>query len=319
MKLLIVIVNYKTPELVIDCLQSLTHELPRVPGTRVVVTDNASADGSVEKISAAIAKNHWDWVTLMPLDTNGGFAFGNNRGIEPALKSEHLPQYIYLLNPDTVVLPDALMELVKFMDEHEDVGIAGGRVLNPDMTVRNSVFRFHCVLSELENSVRLGFVTRMLQNHVIASAPPDLPTKVDWVSGASMIVRREVFDKIGLLDDRYFMYYEETDLCLRAARAGFATWYVPASKIIHLVGQSSGVTGTKKAIKRRPRYWFESRHRYFRLHYGAIRAMMADLLWAGGFAVHTILQKLRGKPRTDPPWLLWDFVRYNFRAYLKKL
>ena len=74
MKLLIVIVNYKTPELVVDCLQSLTHEVPRVPGTRVVVTDNASGDGSVEKISAAIAKNHWDWVTLMPLESNGGFA-----------------------------------------------------------------------------------------------------------------------------------------------------------------------------------------------------------------------------------------------------
>src|SRR4051812_8721275 len=168
MKLLIVIVNYKTPDLVVECLESLTSEITTVPGTRVIVTDNASGDGSVEKINAATAKHHWDWVTVMPLECNGGFAYGNNRAIEPALRTEHPPQYVFLLNPDTIVLPDALRQLVKFMDDHEDVGIAGGRVLNPDSSVRNSVFRFHSVLSEFEASIRLNFVTKALHNHVIA-------------------------------------------------------------------------------------------------------------------------------------------------------
>jgi GT2 family glycosyltransferase len=318
MKLLVVIVNYKTPDLVVECLASLANEIRLVNGvTRVVVTDNASGDGSPEKISAAIEKNHWTWASVMPLPTNGGFAFGNNRGIEPFLKDgAEKPQYVYLLNPDTVVLPDALRELVRFMDEHPEVGIAGGRAVNPDMTVRNSAFRFHTVLSELEGSLRLGVVSKLLKNRVVATPPPDEPKEVEWVSGASMMVRREVFEKVGLLDEGYFMYFEETDFCLRAKKAGLPCWYVPGSKIIHLVGQSSGVTGTKRTAKRRPAYWFKSRHRYFRQHYGVLKTLVADVLWTGGFAVGNVLQKLRGKPRTDPPWLWWDFVRYNIKDYL---
>ena len=317
MKLLVVIVNYKTPDLTVECLQSLAAEIPLVSGpTRVVVTDNASGDGSVEKIRAAIDQHHWNWASVMPLPINGGFAYGNNRGIEPALAADsEKPQYVYLLNPDTVVLPDALRELINFMEANPQVGLAGGRAVNPDGSVRNSAFRFHTVLSELEGSIRLGLVSKLLKEHIVASPPPDEPAQVEWVSGASMMVRREVFEKIGLLDEGYFMYFEETDFCLRASKAGWPTWYVPSSKIIHLVGQSSGVTGTKRTAKRRPAYWFKSRHRYFRRHYGAFRTLLADLLWTGGYAVGNILQKLRGKPRTDPPWLWWDFVRYNVKDY----
>ncbi len=315
MKLLIVIVNYRTPQLTIDCLQSLASEVKTVPGSRVIVTDNASGDGSVEQIQAAIDQHKWDWVTLMALAKNGGFAYGNNRGMEAAIKSSAPPQYVYLLNPDTVVLPDALRELVKFMDANPQVGIGGGRAVNPDGSVRNTAFRFHTVLSEVEGSIRLGAVSKLLSKHVVATTPPDEPAPVEWVSGASMMIRREVLDKIGLLDEGYFMYFEETDFCLRASRAGWPCWYVPSSKIIHLVGQSSGVTGAKRALKRRPAYWFESRHRYFRRHFGIFKTFLADVLWAGGYAISSTLTKLRGKPRTDPPWLLWDFVRYNLMSW----
>src|SRR6266480_1036527 len=188
MKLLVVIVNYRTADLTIDCLQSLDHEIKTVPGeTRVIVTDNASGDGSAEKIRAAIDQHNWTWATLMPLEKNGGFAYGNNAAIAPALKAEHPPQYVYLLNPDTIVLPDALRELVRFLDANPAVGIAGGRAVNPDWTVRNSAFRFHTVLSELEGSIRLGVVSKLLCRHVVASPPPEEPGRVDWVSGASMM------------------------------------------------------------------------------------------------------------------------------------
>ena len=102
MKLLIVIVNYKTPQLAIDCLQSLDHELTTVPGTRVIVTDNASGDGSAAAIRSAIEAHKWTWAEVMELPKNGGFAYGNNAAIAPALRSEHPPQYVYLLNPDTL-------------------------------------------------------------------------------------------------------------------------------------------------------------------------------------------------------------------------
>src|SRR5438067_11872719 len=176
MKLLVVIVNFRTADLTIDCLQSLDHELRTVPGLkRVVVTDNASGDGSVEKIQAAIDANHWDWASVMALPKNGGFAYGNNAAIAPALKGAHPPQYVYLLNPDTIVLPDALRELLRFLDAHPAVGIAGGRAVNPDWTVRNSAFRFHTVLSELESALRLSVVTKLLGRHVVATPPPEQP------------------------------------------------------------------------------------------------------------------------------------------------
>jgi N-acetylglucosaminyl-diphospho-decaprenol L-rhamnosyltransferase len=320
MKLLVVIVNYRTPDLTVECLRSLATEIATIPGpVRVVVTDNDSQDESVVKIQQAIESNNWaEWVTLMPLPSNGGFAYGNNRGMLPWLKGQDPPEYVYLLNPDTVVLTGALLELVKFMDEHRYCGIAGGRAVNPDGSVRNSAFRFHTVLSELEGSIRLGVVTKWLKQHVVATAPPETPQQVDWVSGASMMIRKEVFDCVGMLDEGYFMYYEETDFCLRAAKAGWPTWYVPTSRIIHLVGQSSGVTGQQRTGKRRPAYWFESRHRYYRRHYGALRTLAADFLWAGGYAVSSLLQKLRGRQRTDPPWLWWDFVRYNLKDYFRR-
>ena len=116
--LLIVIVNYKTPGLTIDCLRSLEPELAAVPSTRVVVTDNLSGGDSVQQIGAAIAANNWgSWATLMPLPRNGGFAYGNNEGIRPALESSDPPRYVWLLNPDTLVKPGAVRAMIDFLAE----------------------------------------------------------------------------------------------------------------------------------------------------------------------------------------------------------
>src|SRR5688500_797493 len=112
----------------------------------------------------------------------GIIAAWQNRGVDAARNSDaDKPQSVYLLNPATVVLPDALRELVRFMDAHPNVGIGGGRAVNPDGTVRNSAFRFHTVLSELEGSIRVGVVSRMLEKHVVASPPPEQPAQVEWV------------------------------------------------------------------------------------------------------------------------------------------
>jgi GT2 family glycosyltransferase len=324
MKLLVVIVNYTTADLTVACLESLAREIDSVAGgARVVVTDNASGDASVEAIRSAIDGHGWgSWATLVPLEKNGGFAWGNNRGIEPFLRTAgdgDKPQYVYLLNPDTVVLPGALKELIDFLDAHPQVGIAGGRAVQPDGAVLVSAFRFPSPASEFEASIRLGPVTRLLRARAVPVVPvPEEPVPVGWVAGASMMVRREVLEKIGLLDERYFMYYEEVDFCLRAARAGWPTWYVPASRIVHLVGQASGVTGEGRKLKRRPRYWFESRHRYFRQNFGAVPALAADMMFVAGLAVYGLMRLLRCKPPVDPPWLLWDFIRYNLTTWCNR-
>ena len=127
-----------------------------------------------------------------------------------------------------------------------------------------------------------------------------------------MIVRREVFDAIGLLDERYFMYFEEVDFCLRARRAGWPCWYVPESRVVHLVGQSSGVTDPKESRKRRPTYWFESRRRFLLANYGHFRTFLIDLAWASGFTTYRLRQFVQRKPDTSPSRMLRDFIRHNF-------
>lgn len=320
MKLQIVIVNYKTPELTIDCLRSIEPEIATVVGgCKVVVTDNASGDGSPEKISAAIAQNNWNtWVEFMPLPQNGGFAYGNNEGIRPALGSANPPEYFYLLNPDTRVIPGALKALVDFFEAHPRAGIVGSRIENEDGSVRRSVFRFHTLRGEVEGCARIGVISKVFNRWAVAPPVPETPQQAEWVSGSSMVVRTEVFKQIGLMDEGYFMYYEETDFCLRSHRAGWECWYVPQARIIHLVGQASGVTGTKRAIKRRPTYWFDSRARFFRQSYGTFAASLADLAWIGSYAIGNMWQRVRLKPRTDPPWLWWDFVRHSVSSRLSR-
>jgi hypothetical protein len=127
-----------------------------------------------------------------------------------------------------------------------------------------------------------------------------------------MMVRKEVFDQVGVLDEGYFMYYEEMDLCLRAHRAGWQCWYVPQSRVVHLVGQASGVTGADRGRKRMPRYWFESRRHFFLKMHGRCYKVLADLSWTMGFALWRLRRWIMRKPDNDPPRMLWDFVRFNF-------
>lgn len=309
-RLIVVIVNYRTPGLTIDCLHSLVSEVQAIPGTRVVVTDNASGDDSVEKIGSAIETEGWgDWVTFMPLERNGGFAYGNNAAIRPVMQSTNPPPYFLLLNPDTIVRPRGLQELVGFMDKHPEVGIAGSRLEDPDGTPQHSAFRFHSVFSELDYGLRLGVVSKLLAKWWVAPPVSDQNCQTDWVAGASMIVRREVFEAAGLMDEDYFMYYEEMDFCLQANKAGWSCWYVPESRVVHLVGQSSGVTDTKRAPKRLPQYWFDSRRRYFLKNYGWLYTAVADASWASGFALWRLRRLVQNKPDSDPPQALSDFLR----------
>lgn len=318
MRLLVVIVNFRTADLTIDCLRSMRDEIAAAPGTRVVVSDNASGDGSGRKIADAIAAEGWAaWATFQQLERNGGFAAGNNAALAPHLCSTDPPRYVLLLNPDTVVRPGAVGALLRFMDANPRVGIAGSRLEHPDGVPQRSAFRFPSPLSELEDGTRLALLSRMLHRRLVAPPVPDRPAPADWVAGASMIVRKEVFDAVGLLDEAYFMYYEEVDFCLRARRAGWPCWYVPDSRVVHLVGQSSGVTAAKSSRKRRPAYWFESRRRYFLTHCGRARTFLADIFWAAGFAQWRARQILARTPDSDPEGLLSDFVRYNFLGRLR--
>jgi hypothetical protein len=309
-QVLVVIVNYRTPTLTIDCLRSLDSEIKSLPGTKAIIVDNDSGERSAQQIESAIKTQGWsEWASVLAAEHNGGYAFGNNLAIRPAIASSHPPDYLFLLNPDTIVRPGALKTLVDFLEKHPQVGIAGSRLEDIDGTPQQSAFRFHTILSEFDLGLRLGIVSQVLAKWVIAPPVSEVACETDWVAGASMIIRRQVFESVGLMDEDYFMYYEEVDFCLQAKKAGWSCWYVPESRVVHLVGQSSGVTNPKTPAKRRPQYWFDSRRRYFLKNHGRLYATLADAFWLFGFTLWRGRNLIQKKPTNDPPHLLKDFFR----------
>lgn len=308
----IVIVNYRTGALVVDCLRSLVPEVAAHPGTRVTVVDNASGDGSGALVGAAIAAEGWSWARLDESPVNGGFAAGNNRAVRAALAGRSPPGLFWLLNPDTRVHPGALAAISGFFAARPQVGIAGTLLEEANGEPWPYAFRFPSILGEVERGVRLGLVTRLLDKHAVLQRMGESPAPVDWVSGASMIVRREVFETAGLMDEDYFLYYEETDFCRAARRTGWECWYLPGARVLHIAGQSTGVSGADSARRRMPRYWFESRRRYFVKNHGRGYARVADLAWLGSHLVWSARRVLQSRPDPDPPRLWRDFAAASF-------
>ncbi len=277
------------------------------------MVEGGSGDGSAERLAAAIHTGGWGgWCDLLVLTENRGFAAGNNAAIRPLLAGPDPPDSVLLLNPDTVVRPGAVRALVEFLGANPAVGIAGSRLEDPDGTPQRSAFRFPTVAGELEAAARSGPVSRLLGRWVVAPPVRGDAHRTDWVAGASILVRREVFESVGLLDEGYFLYYEETDFCRRAARAGWPCWYVPESRVVHLVGQSSGVTTPGRAPRRLPAYWFESRARYFRRSHGAGYALLASAAWLAGHGLWRLRAAIERRPSNAPAGVVGDFVRHNF-------
>lgn len=311
-EVVVVIVNYGTPDLVIDCLASLFAHRAECPNMAVVVADNASPDGSAKKIAHAIAENGWGgWARLSVMPRNGGFGYANNAIIRDYLSAARVPKYFWLLNSDTVVRPGALQALLDFMERHPKVGITGSRLEDPDGTAQHSAFQFPSIPAEFEASVRLGLVTRLLNRWRVAPPIADADTQYDWLAGASLLIRAEVFRDAGLFDENYFLYYEEVDFCLRVNRHGWPCWYVPASRVIHLVGKSTGVTERGTQPTRRAPYWFESRRYYYVKHYGRLYATTADLALAAGTLVALVRSGLGGRPSLCPERFLSDLARHT--------
>jgi N-acetylglucosaminyl-diphospho-decaprenol L-rhamnosyltransferase len=307
----VAIVNYRTGPLVVECLRSLAGEVAAHPGSRVTVVDNCSGDDSGDVIASAIAREGWgNWAELRRAPVNGGFSYGNNQVVRPALASGHAPAFFWILNPDTRLEPGAMTELVDFLEAHPRVGIAGSSMRNGDGSLWPHAFRFPSIWSEMASGLRLSLVGRLLKNRVVLrTMPQDAPSQVDWLPGASMLVRREVFETVGLMDEGYFLYFEETDFCLAAHRAGWETWYVPQSVITHIAGQSTGVTGEQALVKRRPQYWFDSRRRYWVKNHGRAYSAATDLVWALAYSTSRLRSWLMRKPSGQPPHYCFDILR----------
>jgi len=318
MKLLVVVLCYKVPDLTIDCLRSLAAEIPRIPGAGVGLCENGTGPESVEKLRRAIEENGWEsWVDLTVVEVNQGFCGGNNLVIRAALESSDPPEYVLLLNADTIVLERSLEALVAFMDENPKAGVAGSRLLSPEGEIQASPFRFFGIASELDRGLRFGLASRFLSPPL--AVDPSQPSRADWVSGASMILRTSMLRRIGLLDEGLYTYFDDIDLCLRAGRAGWEVWHVPGSRVIHLEGSSTGIQErTRKAAKRRPAYWFQARRRFFLKNHGKLYTALTDAAFLSGYALWRLRRPIQRKPDLDPQSFLADSFRHSvFRTGFK--
>jgi N-acetylglucosaminyl-diphospho-decaprenol L-rhamnosyltransferase len=310
MKLLVIIVCYKVVDLTIACLRSLEAEVRDLQGTRVAMCENGTGGDAEARLREAIETHGWgSWVDLTAVYPNRGFTGGNNHVLRQTLAATDVPEYVLLLNADTVVQPGALRELVAFMEGHPKAGIAGSQLVSPEGVVQASPFRFMGICSELERGLRLGVATRMLSRWTVVPPTPRGNAKADWVSGCSMIIRRKVLEEVGLLDEGLYTYFDDIDYCLNAKRRGWETWYVPGSRVVHLEGASTGIAARVRKPGRRPRYWFQARRQFFLRNYGVIYTALCDWAFLCGFAMWRARRVVQGQEDLDPPGMLGDAFR----------
>ena len=241
MTISIVIVNWNVKDLLRDCLQSIFGSDIDAP-PEVIVVDNASADGS-----AAMVRAEFPQVTLIASDENLGFAGGSNLGVSRATGD-----FIFLLNPDTRLHPDTLRLLRDYLSAHPAVGVVAPQLLWSDGSIQSSRRRFPTPATMLWESTLLEQWfphNRTAARYRFEDIPPAEPLTVDWAVGAALFLRREVWAQVGGLDESFFMYFEETDWCRRVADAGWQIHYLPAAKVVHFEGQSSGQVVSARAIR----------------------------------------------------------------------
>lgn len=301
-----VILNWRTADMTRRAVDAALVAMEGVEGALVVV-DNDSQDGSFDALSAAFAGH--PRVRVIQSGRNGGYGAGNNVGIRAGLPGGAAPDYVYILNSDAFPAPDAIRVLRDHLDTHPNVGFAGSHIHGPDGQAHTTAFRFPSALGEFEGAARTGPISRLLARWIVA---PPLPTRtqpVDWLAGASVMMRRSVLDQIGLFDEAFFLYYEETDLCRRAARAGWPTVYVVESRVMHIGSVSTGM----KAWKRVPDYWFRSRRHYFEKNHGRAYAWLATALHLTGIGVYGLRVLAGRRERHWPPYFLRDLVKHTVR------
>jgi N-acetylglucosaminyl-diphospho-decaprenol L-rhamnosyltransferase len=284
----IIILNYRTPRLSSDCLDSLASEI--APGISVVVVDNDSGDGSADAIDEHIAaRGYGSWARVLRSPINGGFSAGNNLGIRS------MPARAYLLlNSDTLVQPGALAEFRRALKEHPDAGLIGGSFDDGDGEPWESCFTFPQPLTELLRVANTGLVNKALSRYDTPARYSIVPMEPDWMPFAGIVIRREVIDSVGLLDDGFFMYFEDVDYCIRVRNGGWKLLYWPAARITHLIGASSNVTKDSAIRERAPRYYYEARTRFFAKHFGTTGLLLANAAWFAGRAVSLARQVTMG-------------------------
>jgi GT2 family glycosyltransferase len=268
----IIIISWNTETILKDCLSSVYEQTHDVT-FEVIVVDNASSDASCEMV-----KREFPSVTLIENRENKGFAAANNQGM-----AEAKGRYILLLNSDTIVLNGAIEKAIFFADAHSQAAVVGCRVLNPDMTLQPTCFMFPSILNMLLESSglhRLSATSKFFGRKRMAWWDRSDVREVDVVTGCFVLVRRQAIQQVGVMDERFFMYAEESDWCYRFKRAGWKNMFTPDAQIIHLGGQSTKMTRASMTVRLR-----KSILQFMKKHHGLFAYWTACLLTVLFFSV----------------------------------
>lgn len=304
---LTIVLNWRTPEMSLRAAAAALRAMEGIAGA-VVIVDNDSGDGSFEAMQQGIAGR--DRVRVIQSGHNGGFGAGMNAGMRAGLPDGGQPDYLYLLNSDAFPEPGAIAALLAHMQANPRAGLAGSRIHGADGEAHVTCFRFPSILGEFEGAARIGPISRLLRHHAVPQPVPETTRSVDWLSGASLMIRREVVDEIGGLDERFFLYFEETELCLRAARAGWRSDYVQDSHVEHIGSVSTGMRDWTRV----PDYWFASRRYYFVKSHGRGYLLMATLAHLAGAGLGTLWRLVRRKGAGRPRHFFRDLVLGDLRV-----
>ena len=270
LELSIITVNYKSADHLIECLRSIKENLKNLE-YEIIVIDNASGDRSVGKIQAAFSD-----IVLIENKTNLGFAKANNQGIRRSRG-----RYILLLNNDTVVLPNAVEAMVGVLKRSADIGIVGCRLLNPDKTPQQSFGSAAGFIGDLLQSTFSNTLFANSSNPIVEKILARLHRsgkKVGWVCGACMLCRRDSLEETGLLDENFFMYKEDMDLCISFRKKNWGIYYTPDAPIIHHLGASVFAKPFETAIEYR-----KSQLYFYKKHYGWMGLLCLKIYLYGKF------------------------------------
>jgi len=273
----IVIVSYNTEKLLKSCLESVYASVNGTP-LEVWVVDNNSLDDSVRMVKTQFPK-----VQVIENAANVGFSKANNMVI-----SRSRSDYLLLLNPDTLVIGDAIEQMVKFMDENPEVGIAGCKVVNRDGTLqlacRRSIPTPRVAFFRLSGLSLLFPNSQAMAEYNMTYNSPEQTHEVDAVSGAFLVIRRKVVEDVGLLDERFFMYGEELDWCLRAKRAGWRVMYHPDARIVHYKGESTKYNSRRAALE-----FYRAMYLFYRKHFAKDHSPVVNLLVYMGIFLNAVV------------------------------
>jgi GT2 family glycosyltransferase len=276
----IVIVSWNVRDLLQACLESIqASHCESQP--EVIVVDSASSDGAPQMV-----RRQFPWAHLIEAGHNVGFSKGNNMGIEASTG-----RYVLLLNPDTKIIGEALSEMIGYMESHPQVGVLGPQLLNEDMSVQSSRRRFPTLWTAFFESTWLQPYAprRIIDTYTMRDHSDDQVTEVDWVTGAAMLVRRQVIEQIGGFDEGFFMYSEELDWQRRIRSGGWQIIYFPQAQIIHYGGKSS-----EQAVAQRHIYFQTSKIRYFRKYHGEVAGVVLRIFLLANYVWQLSLEAVKG-------------------------